>query len=115
MGIRDNFKKGSVEMMILHLLSEKDMYGYEMTQLINERSGGTIQVPEGSLYPTLYRLIDNGHVTDRRVLVGRRQTRVYYHIEPTGLVRLEEMRKEYDIFHNGLTGILNYKGGDEHE
>lgn len=115
MGIRENFKKGSVEMIILRLLSEKDMYGYEMTQLINERSHGAIQVPEGSLYPTLYRLIDNSYISDRRERVGKRQTRVYYHIEPTGLERLDEMRAEFAIFYDGLTGIMDYEEGETSE
>ena len=53
MNIRDNFKKGYVEMLILNFLSEKDLYGYEMTQLVIERGGGYIKIPEGSLYPTL--------------------------------------------------------------
>ena len=46
---RDNFKKGSIEMLALKILSEKDCYGYELCQLMKERSGGVIAVPEGSL------------------------------------------------------------------
>ena len=108
MGIRENFKKGSVEMIILRLLSEKDMYGYEMTQKISEWSENTIHIPEGSLYPTLYRLLDHGFVSDRRELVGRRQTRVYYHLEPAGSARLHEMRAEFEIFSHGLISILRH-------
>ncbi len=58
MYIKDNFKKGSVEMLLLSLLAEQDLYGYQMTQLITERGGGYIKVPEGSMYPTLYKLED---------------------------------------------------------
>lgn len=108
MGIRENFKKGSVEMIILRLLSEKDMYGYEMTQKISEWSENAIHIPEGSLYPTLYRLLDHGFVSDRRELVGRRQTRVYYHLEPAGFARLEEMHAEFKIFSHGLISILRH-------
>lgn len=112
MGIRENFKKGSVEMIILRLLSDKDMYGYEMTQTISEWSDGVIQIPEGSLYPTLYRLVDSGCISDRRELVGRRQTRVYYHLEPPGAERLAEMRSEFAIFHQAVSKILDHKGGE---
>lgn len=55
---RDNFKKGSIEMLALKILSEKDCYGYELCQLMNERFNGIIVVPEGSLYPALYKLAD---------------------------------------------------------
>lgn len=114
MGIRENFKKGSVEMIILRLLSEKDMYGYEMTQKISEWSDNVIHIPEGSLYPTLYRLLDHSFVSDRRELVGRRQTRVYYHLEPAGFARLKEMCAEFEIFSHGLTSILHHRAEPPH-
>ena len=108
MGLRDNFKKGTVELMILSLLSESDMYGYQISQLIAERSHNIIKVPEGSLYPTLYRMVDNGYITENKVLVGRRMTRVYYHLEPSGHARFREMIGEYRLFAEGMTGLLSH-------
>lgn len=108
MGLRDNFKKGTVEMMILSLLTESDMYGYQISQLISERSNKNIEIPEGSMYPTLYRLVENGFISDRRVQVGKRMTRVYYHLEPSGRNRFREMLSEYHIFTDGLTNILSF-------
>ncbi len=98
MNIRNNFKKGCVEMLVLHLLSSGDLYGYQITQAIERKTNGLILVPEGSLYPTLYRLVENGCITDRRVQVGKRMTRVYYHIEPKGLQQLDAMVKEFHLF-----------------
>lgn len=72
MNIRDNFKKGYVEMLILNFLSEKDLYGYEMTQLVIERGGGYIKIPEGSLYPTLYKLEDKHMISSYQKQVGKR-------------------------------------------
>ena len=57
MNIRDNLKRGTLK-CLYWILSEKDLYGYEMTQLVIERGGGYIKIPEGSLYPTLYKLED---------------------------------------------------------
>lgn len=114
MGIRDNFKKGSVEMIILALLATGDMYGYQLSQLIAEKSGKTILIPEGSMYPTLYKLVDNGYITDYRELVGKRQTRVYYHIKPAGRERLDMLLAEYEIFHGGLRKLLAYSKEVEH-
>lgn len=107
MGIRDNFKKGTVEMLVLSLLSGSDLYGYQFSQLIWERSGGVIDVPEGSLYPMLYRLVDDGYISCTRVPSGRRRILVYYHIEPSGLARLQETISEYHIFSDGINKFLS--------
>ena len=47
-------------------------------------SNDKIQVKEGTLYPILYRLVDEGYISDQKVLVGKRLTRVHYHIESKG-------------------------------
>ena len=108
MGFRDNFKKGTIEMMILALLSESDLYGYQLSQLIAERSNHAIEILEGTMYPTLHRLVDNGYISDKRVQVGKRMSRVYYHLEPNGRDRLCEMVSEYRIFTDGLENILSF-------
>lgn len=93
---KSNFKKGSVEMLLLHLLkTEGDCYGYQLSQLINQRSKGVLIIPEGSMYPTLYKLIDNNYITDYKNVVGKRMTRVYYHLEPAGEQRLAELVEDY--------------------
>ena len=116
MGIRDNFKKGSVEMVILILLNENDMYGYSLSQEIAKRSDNIIVIPEGSMYPTLYRLVDNGYISDYRELVGKRLTRVYYHIEPAGKERLIALKEEYALVNKGIQRIFDAElGGSKSE
>ena len=61
----DTMKKGSIEMLTLFLLCEEDAYGYQLVQKIKERSKGLITVQEGSFYPLLYRLADDGYITGR--------------------------------------------------
>ena len=73
-----------MSLVILSLLKREDMYGYQLVQETERASGGKLTTQEGSLYPVLYRLQEQGYVSDRRELVGRRMTRVYYHLEPTG-------------------------------
>lgn len=107
MGIRDNFKKGTVEMLVLSLLAESDLYGYQFPQMISDRSGGVIDVPEGSLYPMLYRLVDDGYISCTRVPAGRRRILVYYHLEPSGFDRLKETVSEYQIFSDGIQRFLS--------
>lgn len=79
-----SFRRGVMSLVILGLLKKEDMYGYQLVQETERQSGGRIVTQEGSLYPVLYKLVDQGLISDRKVLVGRRMTRVYYHLEPAG-------------------------------
>lgn len=108
MDIKNNFKKGSVEMLLLSLLSEQDLYGYQMSQLIIERGGGYISVPEGSLYPTLYKLQDKHLISSYEKQVGKRLKRIYYHIEGKGLDYLKELIAEYYAVNECITKIIHY-------
>ena len=56
MAIRDSMKKGTAELVVLHLLRTGRKYGYQIAQEIAARSNGLFTLQEGSLYPTLYRL-----------------------------------------------------------
>lgn len=103
---RDYFRKGTIEMMALSLLAESDLYGYQIVQAITERSEGAINVQIGSLYPVLYKLLEDGCVSDKEVPAGKRRVRVYYHIEPSGLKLLQELRSEHEAFEHGLLKVL---------
>ena len=94
MGVSDSLKKGTVELLILKLLQDRDMYGYEITQELQTRSNGYFVLQEGSLYPTLYRMLERKLISDRQELVGRRRTRVYYHLEEEGRkkIRVDQSR-----------------------
>ena len=77
----DNFKRGTAEMLILHLLQDEDLYGYQITQAFKEKSGGQYFILEGSLYNILFRLSEGGYITDYIKQVGAKRTRRYYHME----------------------------------
>ena len=109
MATRNSFKSGSAELLVLHLLNKNgDSYGYEISQLIRQLSGGSISFPEGSLYPTFYKLIENRCITDYKKTAGKRLVRVYYHLEPKGLERLNQLKEEYYRTNAGIQSILNY-------
>lgn len=61
---------------------------------------------EGSLNPVLYRLVDLGLITDRKVQVGKRMTRIYYHVESAGIQRLRELAREYEEVTCGVLQIV---------
>lgn len=103
-------------MLLLALLQEEDMYGYQLCQELDERSHGLFTLQEGSMYPILYRLSERSLVSTRKELVGKRRTRVYYHLEPAGLSYMEQLKKEYFAIHQGIVKILEtVKGMDDHE
>lgn len=107
MGIRENLKRGTVEMLILFLLSKSDMYGYELSKTLAEKSEGKYEIQEGSMYPTLYRLIERNYISDHKEVIGKRRTRVYYHIEEEGLKYLKEIIDEYNTLNDGIAKIFN--------
>ena len=106
MSNKNLFKKGSIELLVLSLLNNEDYYGYQITQAIDQLSGGVIKVTEGSLYPTLYKLSEKGYISDQKRLVGKRLTRVYYHLEPSGVKYYYELLHAYYDVHNGIHAVL---------
>lgn len=105
-----NYRRGVMSLVILSLLKREDMYGYQLVQETERASGGKLTTQEGSLYPVLYRLQEQGYVSDRRELVGRRMTRVYYHLEPTGEAKLRELIAEYETVTAGVFAIIKAEG-----
>ena len=103
---KDNFKRGTAELLVLHLLMEKDLYGYQITQEFSQRSGGVYTMLEGSLYPILYRLTDNGYISDYTKPAGVRRMRKYYHIEEKGKTYYREILKDYDHITDSISQIL---------
>lgn len=101
-----SFRRGVMSLVILTLLKREDMYGYQLVQETSRTSGERLTTQEGSLYPVLYRLVDQGLISDRKVQVGKRMTRVYYHLEPAGEQRQEELRQEYEEVTSGVFQII---------
>lgn len=100
------FRRGIMSLVILALLRKEDMYGYQLVQQTTAVSGGRIITQEGSLYPVLYKLLDQGLISDRKIQVGKRMTRVYYHLEPAGEKHLQELIWEYNQITKGIHAII---------
>ena len=103
---QNSFRRGVISLVILALLKKEDMYGYQLVQQTQVASGGKIVTQEGSLYPVLYKLLEQGLISDRKVQVGKRMSRIYYHLEPAGCKRLEELVQEYDAITEGIHKII---------
>lgn len=84
-----------LDLLILSILQERDMYGYEIIKIITDKSNGTIVPKQGTMYPIIYSLIENGYITSQSVIVDNR-ARVYYHIEDKGREYFKKILEEYD-------------------
>ena len=88
--------KGSIKSIILKILSENDrMYGYQLTQKVEEVSAGKIKITFGGLYPMLHKLENDGIVTTESEVVNSRM-RIYYKLTRKGnevaIVKINELR-----------------------
>jgi len=103
-------KRGSAELLILALLEERQRHGYEIGQLIDARSRGTITFHVTSLYPTLYRLEDRGLIEGRWVERTGQRRRRYYKLTRAGRQTLASQRTVWDNFFSALNQVARIKG-----
>ena len=95
-----------IEMLFLKVLEQEDCYGYQLTQSIQDITNGQIKIAEGTMYPILYKLQDKAYISDRQVKVGKRQTRVYYHLEPAGKEYLSQLTHDYYQMIDAIQAVL---------
>lgn len=106
MSIRDQIRKGSTTLLILAVLSEEPMYGYQISQELASRSDGYFDMKEGLLYPLLHRMQHEGLVKSQWQTTTSARRRKYYTITPSGQQVLQEQTREWRLFMNSLQGVL---------
>lgn len=96
---------GTMPLLVLTVVADEELYGYEIAQRIRERSGGAFAPSEGSLYPALHRLEADGALlaTWRDSDVGPR--RRYYRLTSEGRGLLAEQRERFSAFVAGVEGV----------
>jgi len=92
------WKKGSAELLVLSLLEDQPRHGYDISKLIQTRSGGAIRFHVTSLYPLLYRLEERGLVVGRWVEKAEQRRRRYYSLTQAGRKVLKTQRKSWMDF-----------------
>ncbi len=107
--IERELKRGTLEMILLKLLSERQMYGYELVSTLEQRGGGQFQLKEGTLYPVLYRLENDGLVETRWETAERSVPRKYYRLSKKGAAELDKLVNDWRDF----TAIVNQLLGKE--
>ena len=100
--MKTQLKKGTLELCVLCLLREADMYGFELVGSITKG----IEIAEGSIYPLLKRIKDDGYVTTYLKESNEGPPRKYYKITEAGMVSCEQLRKEWYELVDGVNKII---------
>ena len=105
MAIDRSLVSGSMGMLILRLLSEKDMYGYEMIDTLKKRSENVFELKAGTLYPLLHGLEEKKFLNSyEQEVLGK--VRKYYQITPEGRKHLEQKKKEWKEYSKAVGNVL---------
>jgi len=112
-GIERELKRGSLELIVLHLLNGREAYGYEIVSELTSRTNGSLEVTDGTLYPVLYRLERAGLVAVRWETPVRGVPRKYYRLTDEGRRELTTLRREWMSFARVMGELLGEGGTDD--
>jgi PadR family transcriptional regulator PadR len=102
-----DMRTGSTAVMILRLLTDEAMYGYQMVKELQARSDGYFEMEQGTLYPALHRLERDGLVRSEWQIAGDGPPRKYYHITDAGRAALLESVEQWTDFSRSLLKLLD--------
>ncbi len=106
-----NQVSGNTAMLLLRLLSEKDMYGYEMIEELLHRSNHVFDLKAGTLYPLLHGMEARNQLVSYEKEAGGK-TRRYYRITKEGRKELERRREEWQVYSGAVAKVMTAGGGD---
>lgn len=109
MAIDKSLVSGSTTMLLLKLLSEKDLYGYEMIESLRNRSENVFELKAGTLYPLLHSLEDKELLTAYEKEVGGK-VRKYYRITTEGRRALTQKQEEWAAYAQAVRKVLTIGG-----
>lgn len=102
------YKRATSPLVVLRLLRDRTMYGYEISQAMKRQSGGRFTI--SVLYPILYRLEEQGYIVVERTEVINSRARSYYAITDEGRRYLDQSLEEYDAIHQAFMAIMEGSG-----
>jgi PadR family transcriptional regulator PadR len=107
MGFDRELLKGSIALLILKLLSERDMYGYEIIQEARRRSEDAFEFKEGTLYPALHQLHKRGFLHSEWRTGKNGRQRKYYGLTARGRSAAREGRRSWALFTKMVNAVLH--------
>lgn len=113
MAIDKSLISGSTSMLLLSLLAEKEMYGYEMIEALEKMSKNVFSFKSGTLYPVLHALEKKGYLVSNEKQAPNGRMRKYYAITSKGNKILDEKKIEWNTFTSAVNKVL--EGGADNE
>lgn len=98
--------KGSIDSLLLCLLTEKPMYGYEIIKELSRRSQGYFKFKEGTLYPALHRLENRGLIEGKWQMLPSGRQRRYYQVTEKGYAIIGERKSQWEEFTLAMNKIM---------
>jgi DNA-binding PadR family transcriptional regulator len=102
---RDVPVRGHLDLMLLAVLSAGPGHGYAVIERLRARSGGVFALPQGTIYPALHRLEQEGLVSSQPAVVSGRRRRVY-ELTRRGRAQLRDRQRAWDTFALAVNGVL---------
>ena len=109
MELDKNLLNGSMPLLVMKLLEDRDLYGYQMVDELRRRSDDTFHLRAGTLYPLLHSLEEKGPVTAYEQTGDRGKARRYYHLTKQGHSVLKEKEDAWSAYAQAMGRVL--KGG----
>lgn len=109
MELDKSLTSGSIPLLVLKLLEDGDLYGYQMIAELRRRSDDTFRLKAGTLYPLLHGLEQRGLVTAYERTAESGKTRRYYHLTKQGQNALREKEDAWNAYARAVGRVL--KGG----
>lgn len=104
--IERELRRGSLELIVLHLLAPGEAYGYEIVSKLTAQTNGALEVTDGTLYPVLYRLERAAFVSVRWETPERGVPRKYYQLTDAGREELTRLTHEWTTFVKAMANLL---------
>ena len=111
MKVDKSLLSGSTPLLILSLLKNEDMYGYQMVSELAKRSDDTFFLKEGTLYPLLHTLEKQGWVRSYAKQTPSGRERKYYRLTDDGRAQLEYKEQEWQLFSAKVNAVLGFSAG----
>jgi DNA-binding PadR family transcriptional regulator len=105
---RRELLKGSTDTLLLTLLAQAPMYGYQIAQEMERQSSGYFRFPEGTLYPALHRLEQAGLLEGRWEPAATGPLRRYYHVTAKGEETLKALHEEWRQFSSAVNLVVSH-------
>ena len=108
MKISKELAKGSTALLVLSVISKRDMYGYQIIKELKRKSENVFELKEGSLYPVLHALENEKLITSYIEETDSARKRRYYKITDKGRKELADKKEEFFVFTNAARKVLTF-------